>query len=1061
MPKAPIPITAEVPLGQKAKNAGIRTAPRVTGAKKNAGDECFRSTQLMEAIRKALAHTARADTGHVFPELLEALLALTGSEFGFLTEAFQDEQGNWYTVSLAISDNVCSDHSCPLRQGLAAPDPAFGDPEHCPNPPVWFGKPVILNSLDDARSLGELPNGYPPMKTYMGLPLVFCGEFMGMAAVANHPGGYDESMAEFLEPLLSACAAIIHAKRARERQAEARNSLARAESRLKMMAQASHTGLWEWDLRNNDVHYSPEWKAQLGYSEKEIRNDLDEWRSRLHPDDLAMAVNAASDCFNNPRREYEKEFRLRHKDGSYRWILSRASAIEEEQGHPIRMLISHLDITDRKRREAREHLLRQVSERLMAQCPNESVLQDIAELIRQYTECAAVGIRLLDDKGKILYEAHIGFNDRFCETENSFSVKDCRSMCFDAMNGTINPQLTCYTPGGSFYTNGATHFLSTLSEQEKGQNLRRCIAAGYESVALIPMRCGKEILGVIHIADTRENAVPQHTVIALENVGLLLGNGILRLRAERALHKTQKQFQQPQPLFSCVLDNTFMLTAYLDAQFNFIWVNRAYAERCGHVPSFFPGRNYFELHPHEENEAIFRRIVETGEAYFAKAKPFLLADQSPRRTAYWDWSASPAKNDLGNVTAIALTLTDVTDRVQAMEAIAASEAKFSLIFRSAPILISLIDLDNGTYIEVNDMFVKISGFGREDAIGRTPIALGWMNEETQTRLTNAFQAKGSVREMELELHGRDGRVVYCLYNRDSLAINNRPALLSIALDITERKRLEAEVSRQQQKLTQSSKMATVGLLAAGVAHEINNPNFLILLNVALLKDAWEGILPILDRYYQENGAFTVVGKAYPVLKSELSEVFSDTLEGAECIKRIAKELSHYTHNAPKEPAEPVNLNSCLQSALMLLANKLKKSTERFSSAYASDLPDILGNASRLQQAIVNLVLNACEALPDKSKGISVNTKYDPEHEQAIVEVRDEGPGIPEEAKKHLTDPFFTTKREEGTKGLGLAVADAIAMEHGGWLEFESVPGRGATARLVIPRGESTTKRNSQ
>jgi two-component system cell cycle sensor histidine kinase/response regulator CckA len=131
----------------------------------------------------------------------------------------------------------------------------------------------------------------------------------------------------------------------------AEKALRESQTRLELIARASNTGLWDWDLRTNTVYYSPEWKSQVGCSEHEISNRFEEWESRVHPEDLPAAIGRLRNYVTHPQGEFENEFRFRHKDGSYRWILSRASVLNDSEGEPLRMLGSHLDITERKRAE--------------------------------------------------------------------------------------------------------------------------------------------------------------------------------------------------------------------------------------------------------------------------------------------------------------------------------------------------------------------------------------------------------------------------------------------------------------------------------------------------------------------------------------------------------------------------------------------------------------------------------------------------------------------------------------------------------------------------------------
>ena len=123
------------------------------------------------------------------------------------------------------------------------------------------------------------------------------------------------------------------------------------EKRLRLAIQAVNVGLWDWDLATNRVHYSREWKRQLGYAEDEIGEDFGEWEQRVHPADLARARSTALTYVADPWPNYEQEYRMRHKDGTYRWILTRAALVYNEDGRAMRMLGSHIDITEKKRAE--------------------------------------------------------------------------------------------------------------------------------------------------------------------------------------------------------------------------------------------------------------------------------------------------------------------------------------------------------------------------------------------------------------------------------------------------------------------------------------------------------------------------------------------------------------------------------------------------------------------------------------------------------------------------------------------------------------------------------------
>ncbi|NQT14072.1 MAG: hypothetical protein HQ582_15065 [Planctomycetes bacterium] len=174
------------------------------------------------------------------------------------------------------------------------------------------------------------------------------------------------------------------------------------------------------------------------------------------------------------------------------------------------------------------------------------MLEEFVEHVQDFTGCAGVGIRVLDEKGNIPYEAYCGFDQRFYEAESPLSIKSDQCMCINVIEGTTDPELPFYTKGGSFYTNGTTRLLASVSEEEKGRTRNVCNEVGYESVALVPIRLGDRVLGLIHIADPQENMVPLESVLVLEGAAMQLGTAIQRVRAEEATRQAQEKLLDQQ-----------------------------------------------------------------------------------------------------------------------------------------------------------------------------------------------------------------------------------------------------------------------------------------------------------------------------------------------------------------------------------------------------------------------------------------------------------------------------------------------------------------------------------
>jgi polar amino acid transport system substrate-binding protein len=267
-------------------------------------------------------------------------------------------------------------------------------------------------------------------------------------------------------------------------------------------------------------------------------------------------------------------------------------------------------------------------------------------------------------------------------------------------------------------------------------------------------------------------------------------------------------------------------------------------------------------------------------------------------------------------------------------------------------------------------------------------------------------------------------------------------------EIVERKRTEEELRKNQEQLLQAAKMAALGVLVSGVAHEINNPNGLILLDLHLLKDVLEDAAPIFEEHRRKNGEFTLGNLRYSRLQEALPRMMSEALEASRKVKRIVEDLKDFGRQGDPDQKEGMSLNGVLQTSLRLVENLLHKSTSRLVVDCMEGLPTVRGNAQRMEQVVVNLIMNACQALPDRDRGIQLRTYV--EQDSVCLEVRDEGIGIPEENLAHIADPFFTTKREMEGTGLGLAVSASIVKEHGGLLSFESMPGQGTVARILLP-----------
>ena len=392
----------------------------------------------------------------------------------------------------------------------------------------------------------------------------------------------------------------------------------------------------------------------------------------------------------------------------------------------------------------------------------------------------------------------------------------------------------------------------------------------------------------------------------------------------------------------------------------------------------------------------------------------------------------------------------------AQAALQESEDKFRSLTASALDGIILMDYE-GNVSYWNEAATTIFGYSSEEAINQpihTLIGLHRPGDEHGlVRLDRVDENHDMARTIELVAHHKQGHQIPVELSLSSTRINNQWHAIWIVRDISERKRSEERARNQQQQLLHADKMISLGLLVSGVAHEINNPNSIALLNLPMLARSWESVKPILDEYFEENGDFTVAGLEYTEMRQQLPILCSELEESAARIKQIVMDLKDYARQESSGMMTEVDINEVVRSAVRLTTNAIHKSTKNFCVNYAEQLPAVQGNRQRLIQVVINLIQNSCEALADLADSITVSTRFNELSNGVEIEVCDTGSGIDPQVINKVTDPFFTTKRTMGGTGLGLSVSAGIVKEHNGIMSFSSEPGKGTTVVIGLPARE--------
>ncbi|MEY8197714.1 MAG: ATP-binding protein, partial [Colwellia sp.] len=270
-----------------------------------------------------------------------------------------------------------------------------------------------------------------------------------------------------------------------------------------------------------------------------------------------------------------------------------------------------------------------------------------------------------------------------------------------------------------------------------------------------------------------------------------------------------------------------------------------------------------------------------------------------------------------------------------------------------------------------------------------------------------------------------------------------------------RKKVESrtqELKAQQIQLLHADKMASLEVLVSGVAHEINNPCGILTLNFPFVREVFEQTSEILDEYQHQQGNLIIAGIDYDRLKEVFPETLEDMHIASRNIRGIVEDLKHFAlkDGASIDLTESLDLNLLVKASMRLVGNQIKNSTDNFEVDFSDKLPSFKGAGQRIEQVIINLIINACQALNDKSQQILITTYFDIERQHVVLTIKDHGVGIKESDLGKLTDPFYTSKRKQGGTGLGLSVSAGIIRDHQGLLIFSSTEGRGTKVKLSLP-----------
>jgi len=484
-------------------------------------------------------------------------------------------------------------------------------------------------------------------------------------------------------------------------------------------------------------------------------------------------------------------------------------------------------------------------------------------------------------------------------------------------------------------------------------------------------------------------------------------------RAEEALRESEEKYRK---IVGNVYDMVYSL--YPDGTLYFISPN--VLSFTGYKPEEGIGHNIMEfIHPDDREHVLadFEKTIKTGKEF-----PTIFRFSRKDGSYFYAEELGRVIREGGKIVGVTGVVRDITERMKMEEALRESEEKLQRMFESATDGIVVTDL-NGNIMEVNEAAVRLRGSdSKEKIIGQS--AFESIAERDRVRVMKILESAkedGQIRRnVEITFLTEDGREYFAEVSSALLrdAAGNSTGFIAILRDITERKKME-------EQLIVADRLASIGELSSGLAHEINNPltGIILLSELLLAKDLPDDVredLKVLNRELQRTAG---------IVRNLLT---------------FARE-----HETEKQA---VNINSIIEEVLELRAYEQKVNNIKVNTRLTPALPEIMADGFRLQQVFINIIINAEHFMIEAHNKGTLTIATERVGKVVRASFVDDGPGIAPENLGHLFDPFFTTKEVGKGTGLGLSICHGIVTEHGGRIYAESKLGKGATFVVELPVG---------
>ena len=523
--------------------------------------------------------------------------------------------------------------------------------------------------------------------------------------------------------------------------------------------------------------------------------------------------------------------------------------------------------------------------------------------------------------------------------------------------------------------------------------------------------------------------------------------------AERLVRESEERFRR-------LYDEAPFGYHEIDTEGIILNVNRTECEWLGYMKHELVGRPVFDFLREDARErakqSVVRRVKLEQEVQVVE-RLYLAKDG---RELTFAVESRLTRDDRGDVVGLRSTLRDVSAEKRVQAALVTSEKRLRALFQGIDDAVFVHDLD-GQILDANPAASRRLGYTHEEFLGLNTRQI----DDPDFAAGFGDRLAGQLANGKLACEGRhrrkDGSTFPVDVSTTAITLDDRRAVLAVIRDATERKALEGMTA----VLAQSERLASIGLLSAGVAHEINNPLAYIANNLAVLERDFAGIVALIAALQEpaSDGREEHIRAAADALdweyvRENLPRMMARTRDGVRRVAAIVQNLRGLARTSPPT-LEPASVAELIATAVEMVQGRLRRKEVELA-VHADPLPKLSCVPSQISQVILNLLINAAQAVEsvERPEGRQITVTLKAVGGSQVVEIADNGPGIEAEAIPRLFDPFFTTKPVGEGTGLGLSISHGIVQGHGGRVEVQSTPGAGATFRVVLPEKPGASAR---